>query len=76
MGRYSPDWAIAFQEGIVKHVYFVAETKGAGNLDSLQLRGVEDAKIQCARAHFAAISNSRVAFDVVESFEELMQVVS
>ena len=29
VGRYNPDWAIAFQEGAVKHIYFVAETKGS-----------------------------------------------
>lgn len=29
VGRYNPDWAIAFYEGMVKHIYFVAETKGS-----------------------------------------------
>lgn len=28
VGNYSPDWAIAFNEGTVKHIFFVAETKG------------------------------------------------
>ena len=28
VGNYSPDWAIAFYEGTVKHIFFVAETKG------------------------------------------------
>ena len=36
VGNYSPDWAIAFQEGKVKHIYFVAETKGT--MESLNLR--------------------------------------
>ena len=27
VGHYNPDWAIAFYEGKVKHIYFVAETK-------------------------------------------------
>ena len=73
VGKYSPDWAIAFREGAVRHVYFVAETKGSN--DTLELRGVENAKIECARAHFAAISNSGVTYDVVESFDQLLELV-
>ena len=74
VGKYSPDWAIAFHEGEVKHVYFVAETKGSN--DTMELRGVEEAKIQCAKAHFAAISNSSVTYDVVKDFEQLLNLVS
>jgi type III restriction enzyme len=70
MGKYNPDWAIVLRENEVKHIYFVAETKGS--LDTLQLRGVEDAKIECARRHFAAISGDNVKYDVVNSFEALM----
>ena len=73
VGKYSPDWAIAFHEGEVRHVYFVAETKGSN--DTLELRGVESAKIECARAHFAAISNSGVTYGVVESFDQLLELV-
>ena len=76
VGRYSPDWAIAFQEGTVKRVYFVAETKGASEIETLQLRGVEAAKIQCAKAHFAAISNENVTYDVVSDFEQLLNLAS
>lgn len=65
--------AIAFTEGSVRHIFFVAETKG--NTDSLELRGVENAKIECARRHFAAISNEEVVYEVVDSFEKLMQKV-
>ena len=74
VGNYNPDWAIAFHEGAVKHIYFIAETKG--NTDTLELRGVENAKIACAKAHFAAISNESVDYDVVDSFEKLMALVS
>lgn len=74
VGKYSPDWAIAFHEGQVKHVYFVAETKGSN--DTLELRGIENAKIECAKAHFAAISNSSVTYDVVTTFEQLLELVS
>ena len=76
VGRYSPDWAIAFQEGTVKRVYFVAETKGVSEIETLQLRGVEAAKIQCAKAHFAAISNEDVTYDVVSDFEQLLNLAS
>lgn len=73
VGRYNPDWAIAFQEGAVKHIYFVAETKGS--MRSMQLRMVEEAKIHCAREHFRAISNGNVVYDVVDSYESLLQLV-
>lgn len=75
VGKYNPDWAIAFHEGTVKHIYFIAETKGTTLLDRNELRGVEDLKIQCAKAHFAAISNDSVVYDVVDSYNKLMQVV-
>lgn len=74
VGKYNPDWAIAFNEGTVKHIYFIAETKGSD--DSMQLRGVEAAKIACARAHFAAISNHTVQYEVIntqDSCNSLMQ---
>ncbi|WP_262107558.1 type III restriction-modification system endonuclease [Arthrobacter sp. Marseille-P9274] len=77
VGDYNPDWAIAFIEGSVKHVYFVAETKGS--LSTLQLKGVEDAKIECARKFFAALnekSGQDVTYDVVTDYTELMQLVT
>ncbi len=75
VGNYNPDWAIAFQEGSVRHVYFVAETKGS--LSSLQLKGVEDAKIQCARKFFASLGENghAVKYDVVTDYSDLMQLV-
>lgn len=73
MGHYSPDWAIAFKEGAVKHIYFVAETKGS--LSSFQLRPMEADKIKCAKEHFRAISKADVVYDVVTSYNELMQEV-
>ena len=74
VGKYNPDWAIAFQEESVKHIYFVAETKG--NISSLQLRGIEDAKIACAKKHFETISNGNVRYDVVSSYGQLMNIVN
>lgn len=73
MGQYNPDWAIAFREGSVKHIYFVAETKGSE--DTTQLREVEQNKIECARRHFASISDSTVKFDVVSSYTSLYNKV-
>lgn len=74
VGHYNPDWAIAFYEGTVKHIYFVAETKGSMN--SMQLRLIEESKIHCAREHFKAISNGEVVYDVVDSYQSLMDLVT
>ena len=73
VGKYNPDWAIAFYEGTVKHIYFVAETKGSMN--SMQLRLIEESKIHCAREHFKAISGDNVVYDVVDSYKSLMEMV-
>ena len=73
VGHYNPDWAIAFYEGSVKHIYFIAETKGS--MSSMQLRMVEDAKIHCAREHFKAISGENVVYDVVDSYTSLLEKV-
>lgn len=73
VGRYNPDWAIAFYKGSVKHIYFVAETKGS--MSSLQLRLIEQSKIHCAREHFKAISNGNVVYEVVDSYKSLLENV-
>jgi len=73
VGKYNPDWAIAFKEEKVKHIYFVAETKGS--LSTLQLREIEQLKINCAREHFKAISSDTVKYEVVNSFGTLLQKV-
>ena len=73
VGHYNPDWAIAFYEGNVKHIYFVAETKGSMN--SMQLRLIEESKIHCAREHFKAISSGNVVYDVVDSYKSLLEKV-
>ena len=74
VGHYNPDWAIAFYEGTVKHIYFVAETKGS--MSSMQLRLIEESKIHCAREHFKAISNGNVVYDVVDSYQSLLDLVT
>lgn len=73
VGHYNPDWAIAFYEGSVKHIYFVAETKGS--MSSMQLRLIEKSKIRCAQEHFKAISSGNVVYAVVDSFKSLMEKV-
>lgn len=72
MGNYSPDWAIAFQEGKVKHVYFVAETKGS--MSSLQLRDIEKNKIKCAEKLYEKLAREDVKFSFgkVDDFDELL----
>ncbi len=76
VGKYNPDWAIAFYKGTVKHIYFVAETKGT--LDTMKLKHitpVEQAKIDCAKEHFKAISSDDVVYAVVDSYKSLMEIV-
>ena len=75
MGHYNPDWAIAFNEGTVKHIYFIAETKG-NEWQRSQLRGAEDAKLECAARHFEAIStNGNVVYGVVKDYKTLYDKV-
>ena len=77
VGNYNPDWAIAFEEGTVKHVFFVAETKGS--MSSLQLKGMEEAKIECAKRFFdklnAEMATKNVTYNVVDNFKSLMNIV-
>lgn len=70
VGHYNPDWAISFKKGTVKHIYFIAETKGS--MDTMQLKEMESSKIHCAREHFKAISSDTVKYDVVHTYEDLM----
>ena len=73
VGNYNPDWAIAFNKDKVKHVYFVAETKGS--MSTMELRGIEKSKVDCARKFFAKITSDQVKYDVVNSYEKLMELV-
>lgn len=73
VGNYSPDWAIAFHEGKVKHIFFIAETKGT--MESLNLRPIEQAKISCAKKLFNSISTSKVRYDAVDSYDALLNIV-
>ena len=77
VGEYNPDWAIAFDEGKIKHIYFVAETKGS--MSTMELREIEKIKISCAQKFFHTlnerIGKKGVKYDVVDSYEKLMDIV-
>jgi len=73
VGNYNPDWAIAFEAGKVKHVYFIAETKGS--MSSMDLRKIEESKIECARKFFSKITSDKVKYEVVNSYGKLMELV-
>jgi type III restriction enzyme len=78
VGEYNPDWAITFKEGAVKHVYFVAETKGS--ISTMEFREIERIKIECARKFFEEVNRKinpeNVTYDVVDSYGKLMEIVS
>ena len=74
VGNYAPDWAIVFNDGTVRHVFFVAETKGS--LDGMQLSRIEEAKTKCAKKLFNRISTSKVRYGVVDKFENLYNLIN
>lgn len=73
VGNYAPDWAIAFNAGTVKHIYFIAETKGT--MESLNLRPIEQAKIACAKKLFNEISTDSVRYHDVDSYQSLLNIM-
>ena len=73
-GNYNPDWALVFDNKDMKYIYFIAETKGS--MQSAQLKGIEKGKIECARKHFQSICNGSVKYDVVDSYEHLIDLVT
>ncbi|MGN0653568.1 MAG: type III restriction-modification system endonuclease [Oscillospiraceae bacterium] len=74
VGNYSPDWAIAFYEGKVKHIFFIAETKGT--MESLEFRPIEQAKISCANKLFNEMSTSKVKYNYVDSYQRLLDIMN
>lgn len=73
VGNYSPDWAIAFKVGSVRHIFFIAETKGS--MDSMSLREIERAKIKCAEELFNNISTSEVRYHKVDNYENMLNII-
>lgn len=73
VGNYSPDWAIAFNQGTVKHIFFIAETKGSMN--SMDIRPIEKAKIDCAKRLFNELSTSKVKYHNVNDYQTLLNLM-
>ena len=73
VGNYSPDWAIVFKEGTVKHIFFIAETKGSTS--SLNLRRIEQIKIECAKKLFAGLSEKDILYDTVDNYQKLLELM-
>ena len=73
VGNYSPDWATAFHKGTVKHIYFIAETKGT--METLNLKPIEKAKIDCVKKLFRNLSSADVVYDSVDSFQHLLDIM-
>lgn len=74
VGNYAPDWAIAFNKGAVKHIFFVAETKGS--MDSMQLKEIEQAKIGCAKKLFNSQSNGNVVYHEVTDYDTMLNIIN
>lgn len=70
VGNYAPDWAIAMEVDGIKHIFFIAETKGS--MSSMDLTKIELAKIECAEKLFNSISTSKVKYHKVASYSDLM----
>ena len=73
VGNYSPDWAIAFNKGAVKHIFFIAETKGS--MDSMNLKPIEQAKISCAKKLFNKLSTEDVVYHEVKDYQTLLSII-
>ena len=69
LGNYNPDWAIVFNTGKFKYVYFIAETKGS--METLQLKEIEQKKISYAKKHFVALGHADIKYDVINSYRAL-----
>ncbi|MBP3774142.1 MAG: DEAD/DEAH box helicase family protein [Bacteroidaceae bacterium] len=75
VGKYAPDWAIAFNDNMgVKHVFFVAETKGS--MLSMNLKGAEQAKIECAKKLFNSVSTSKVRYHEITDYHMMLGVIN
>lgn len=73
VGDYNPDWAIVFDRDDIKHIYFVAETKGS--MSTLQLKRSEELKIDYARKHFELLADQNVKYDVIDGYATLLDIV-
>ena len=74
VGSYAPDWAIAMQKGDVKHIFFIAETKGS--LQTMQLNAIENAKIDCCTQLFNEMSTKSVRYHKVTCYQDLIDAMT
>ena len=72
-GSYNPDWAIAFEQGGVRQIYFVAETKGS--MLEEDLREAEKQKIASAQQYFRDVATN-VTFCKIDSYDALMEAIT
>jgi len=72
LGSYNPDWAVLVEEEGGERLYFVVETKSSLFADDL--RGKEDAKIECGRVHFQALAakEDRAEYMVARSIDDVL----
>ena len=79
VGNYSPDWAISFKKDAVKHIFFIAETKGSMQSTKfgaiIRTDDIEKAKITCAKKLFNEISTSGVKYHDVNNYQELLDIM-
>jgi type III restriction enzyme len=73
VGNYSSDWAIAFNKGTVKHIFFIAETKGT--MESMERRPIEQAKIKCATQLFNILSTENIVYHEVDNYQNLLGIM-
>ena len=73
VGNYNPDWAIVFDNSDFKYVYFIAETKGS--MESLELREIEQRKINYAKKHFESLGHADIKYDVISTYQDLLEKV-
>ncbi len=74
VGSYAPDWAIAMEHDNVKHIFFIAETKGS--LQSMQLNAIENAKIDCCTKLFNEMSTADVRYHKVTCYQDLLDAMT
>lgn len=75
LGPYNPDWAILMDQDGAQRLYFVVETKSS--LFAEDLRDKESAKINCGKAHFAALGvrEDRAQYVVATSFGDVLKTM-
>ena len=73
VGNYNPDWAIVFDTDKFKYIYFIAETKGT--METIQLKKIEERKINYAKKHFDSLGHADIKYDVISTYQELRDKV-